>query len=59
MPRAELFIMLADRAQHVGQVIGPHLTAGGIVLCDRYADSSVAYQGYGRELDTGAYPEPE
>jgi dTMP kinase len=49
--RAELFIMLADRAQHVGQVIGPHLAAGGIVLCDRYADSSVAYQGYGRELD--------
>ncbi len=49
--RAELFLMLADRAQHVGQVIGPHLAAGGIVLCDRYGDSSVAYQGYGRELD--------
>lgn len=50
--RAELFIMLADRAQHVGLVIAPHLMAGGIVLCDRYADSSVAYQGYGRGLDT-------
>ena len=52
-PRAELLIMLADRAQHVGRVIQPHLAAGGIVLCDRYADSSLAYQGYGRDLDLG------
>ena len=50
-PRAELLIMMADRAQHAGQVIGPHLASGGIVLCDRYADSSLAYQGYGRGLD--------
>ncbi len=52
-PRAELLIMLADRAQHVGQVIRPHLASAGVVLCDRYADSSVAYQGYGRGLDIG------
>ena len=50
-PRAELLIMLADRAQHVGQVIRPHLAAGGIVICDRFAASSVAYQGYGRGLN--------
>ncbi|MGI4790560.1 MAG: dTMP kinase [Janthinobacterium lividum] len=50
-PRAELLIMVADRAQHVGQVIQPHLNSGGIVICDRYADSSIAYQGYGRGLD--------
>ncbi len=50
-PRAELLIMMADRAQHAGQVLRPHLDTGGIILCDRYADSSAAYQGYGRGLD--------
>lgn len=48
--RSELLIILADRAQHVDSLIRPHLDAGGIVICDRFADSSIAYQGYGRGI---------
>jgi dTMP kinase len=49
--RAEILLYSASRAQLVEQLILPHLAKGGIVLCDRYADSTYAYQGYGRQLD--------
>jgi len=47
----ELFLFLADRAQHVQEVILPALHQGAIVLCDRFNDSTVAYQGYARQLN--------
>jgi dTMP kinase len=50
-PRTEILLFQASRAQHVEQVIHPHLQKGGIVLCDRYAESTLAYQGYGYGLD--------
>ncbi len=48
---AELLLMNASRAQLVREIIRPALAAGEIILCDRFYDSTVAYQGYGRELD--------
>jgi dTMP kinase len=47
----ELLLMNASRAQLVREVIRPALTAGDMVLCDRFYDSTIAYQGYGRQLD--------
>jgi dTMP kinase len=49
--RAELLMYAADRAQHVEEFLKPQLASGAIILCDRYTDSTVAYQGYGRGLD--------
>jgi dTMP kinase len=50
-PAAELLLMNASRAQLVREIIRPALAAGEIVLCDRFYDSTIAYQGYGRRLD--------
>ncbi|NUQ71406.1 MAG: dTMP kinase [Chthonomonadales bacterium] len=49
-PRAELLLFLSSRAQNTAERIRPALAQGHIVICDRYADSSVAYQGHGRGL---------
>ena len=49
--RAELFLFMASRSQIVEKVIRPALNSGKVVVCDRYIDSTVAYQGYGRRLD--------
>ncbi|MDQ7797425.1 MAG: dTMP kinase [Candidatus Edwardsbacteria bacterium] len=47
----ELLLLQASRVQHLAQVIVPALKAGNVVICDRFADSSTAYQGYGRGMD--------
>lgn len=50
-PEAELFLYLADRAIHIAEVVRSSLARGQIVVCERHADSTLAYQGYGRGLD--------
>ena len=56
-PLAEMALMFASRAQHIAEVIGPGLAAGSIVLCDRFTDSTEAYQGSGRKLGSEAVRE--
>jgi dTMP kinase len=50
-PKAELLLYAASRAQHLYEIILPALASGMIVLCDRFSDATLAYQGYGRGLD--------
>lgn len=52
-PETEVLLFLADRANHVETIIRPALAKGKVVLCDRHADSTIVYQGYGRGLDLG------
>ncbi|MBN2687277.1 MAG: dTMP kinase [Deltaproteobacteria bacterium] len=49
--KAELLLFAAARAQHVEEIIRPSLRSGAVVLCDRFADATIAYQGYGRGLN--------
>jgi dTMP kinase len=53
-PMAEMALMFASRAQHISEVIEPGLASGAIVLCDRFTDSTEAYQGSGRRLGSDA-----
>ena len=52
-PRAELLLYVADRIQHIKTVIQPHLGEHRVVLCDRFSDATLVYQGMARGLDTG------
>ena len=52
VPMTELLLYEAARAQHVTEIIKPFLKKGGVVLCDRFSDATVAYQGYGRRMDS-------
>jgi dTMP kinase len=56
-PMAEMALMFASRAQHIAEVIEPALAAGSMVLCDRFTDSTEAYQGSGRKLGSQAVRE--
>jgi len=49
-PRTELLLFMADRAQHIDEVIKPALSKGDWVICDRFTDSTLAYQGYGKQI---------
>jgi len=51
LPRVEVLLFSASRAQHVRDIILPHLERDGVVICDRFYDSTLAYQGYGHGLD--------
>jgi len=51
-PLAELFLYMADRTQHMAEIVLPALSDGEIVICDRFADATLAYQGYGRGLSS-------
>ncbi len=50
-PRTEILLFQSARAQHVEEIIRPALTAGKVVICDRFTDSTMAYQGYGHQTD--------